>query len=238
MRDEIRTAILYLFRYVFHVAFGGGVVQTLDCALVAINPEQEKGAASVWFALASQRRWLRAIDCTDKVITLAMNTRMLVKVLCPLVLVLLQCSRPSSDTTTHSETSTPVNELPAVRLLVENQRVISARDLTGNTILIFFRPECDHCQREAAAISDHLDAFSEYQLYFVGTDGHDASLKFAHDYSLTGRPNVHFVQTDVNEILDNLGPIQTPSMYIYSKDRKLVRHLDGEASIDEILRYL
>lgn len=158
-------------------------------------------------------------------------------VLLPLMLVLFQCSGPESKTVV-KEVATEVNELPTVRLVLENQHVISARNLSGNTILIFFRPECDHCQREAAAISEHLDAFSDYQLYFVGTDGHEASQKFARDYSLTGNRNIHFVQTDVNEILDNLGPIQTPSMYIYSKDKKLVRHLDGEASIDEILRYL
>ena len=116
--------------------------------------------------------------------------------------------------------------------------MVSARDLSGNTILIFFRPECDNCQREAAAISEHIEAFRDYQLYFVGTDGHEASRKFAHDYALVGNENVHFVQTDVNQILDNLGPIQTPSMYIYSGTKKLVRHLDGETPIEEILRYL
>lgn len=168
-----------------------------------------------------------------------MYTKTLILIfLVSLILVFFQCSGPASNTEEQKEVAAEVNELPAVRLVVKNQRVISARDLTGNTILIFFRPECDHCQREAEAIREHLEAFSEYQLYFIGTDGEEASLKFARDYSLTGNENIHFVQTDVNEILDNLGPIQTPSMYIYSKDRKLVRHLDGEASIDEILRYL
>lgn len=158
--------------------------------------------------------------------------------LLPVALGLFQCSGPASNNTTQMEVVAEVNDLPTMRLVTEKQHVVSARDLSGNTILIFFRPECDHCQREAAAISEHIDAFSEYQLYFVGTDGHEASQKFARDYSLAGNRNIHFVQTDVNEILDNLGPIQTPSMFIYSKEKKLVRHLDGEASIDEILRYL
>jgi hypothetical protein len=46
------------------------------------------------------------------------------------------------------------------------------------------------------------------------------------------------VQTDVNDILNNLGPISTPSLYIYSAEKKLIRHLDGETPIGEILRHL
>jgi hypothetical protein len=83
-----------------------------------------------------------------------------------------------------------------------------------------------------------LDAFHKYQLYFVSTDGHEASKKFANDYGLARKRNVHFVQTTVDEILDRLGPISTPSLYIYSEERRLVGHLDGEKPIEEILRYL
>jgi peroxiredoxin len=153
--------------------------------------------------------------------------------------IMLQCNK-SADRG-HSlapENVTAVNELPAMNLVTMDQQVVPARELSGKNILIFFRPECDHCQREAEAISKNLDAFEEYQIYFVGTDGHEASLKFAKDYSLDGKSNVHFVQTTVNEILDHLGPISTPSLYIFSEERRLVRHLDGETPIEEILRYL
>ncbi|HEY4655501.1 MAG TPA: redoxin domain-containing protein [Cyclobacteriaceae bacterium] len=149
----------------------------------------------------------------------------------------MQCSKTETRKPA-GDTPEAVNELPEVRLVFENQRIISARELSGKTILIFFRTECDHCQREATAIRENLDAFREYQIYFVGTDGQAASQKFAEDYSLAGNENVHFVQTDVNDILNNLGPISTPSLYIYSAEKKLIRHLDGETPIGEILRHL
>ena len=153
--------------------------------------------------------------------------------------LMLQCRKTTdSGLAVGVETASTVNELPAMSLVTMDQQVIRARELTGKNILIFYRPECDHCQREAAAISENLDAFSGYQIYFVGTDGHEASRSFAKDYALDGKNNVHFVQTSVNEILDHLGPISTPSLYIYSEERRLVRHLDGETAIEEILRYL
>jgi thiol-disulfide isomerase/thioredoxin len=152
---------------------------------------------------------------------------------------MLQCSK-SSDRghVLAPDDATSVNELPEMNLITPDQQVIRARELAGKNILIFYRPECDHCQREAEAISKNMDAFAEYQVYFVTTDGHEAAQKFADDYGLADEPNVHFVQTTVNEILDRLGPISTPSLYIYSEERKLVQHLDGEKPIEEILRYL
>lgn len=156
-----------------------------------------------------------------------------------LSILMLQCGKSSDGGHALApEDATPVNELPDMNLVTMDQQVIRAKELSGKSILIFFRPECDHCQREAEAISKNLDAFSEYRLYFVSTDGHEASRKFARDYSLDRKPNVHFVQTTVKEILDHLGPISTPSLYIFSEDRRLVRHLDGEKPIEEILGYL
>lgn len=154
--------------------------------------------------------------------------------------VMLRCNKTTTDSGDAAgvEVASAVNELPEMNLVTMDQQVIHVHELTGKNILIFYRPECDHCQREATAIRENLDAFREYQIYFVGTDGHEASQTFAKDYDLEGKSNVHFVQTSVNEILDRLGPISTPSLYIYSEERRLVRHLDGETAIEEILRYL
>lgn len=167
---------------------------------------------------------------------------MMKSLICFLVVVsalMVQCSRTSE----HSQTAAPepassVNELPDMNLVTMDRQIIPARELTGKNILIFFRTECDHCQREAKAISENLDAFGDYQIYFVGTDGHEASRKFAADYGLDGKSNVHFVQTTVNEILDRIGPVSTPSLFIYSNERRLVGHLDGETPIEEILQHL
>lgn len=208
---------------------------TLDCALVAIASKSEDRVTMVRHVVACERAGLlgRGHDVTS--IMMKSLTFFLIVVSC----LMLQCNK-SADRghALAPEDATSVNELPEMNLVTMDQQVIRARELAGKNILVFFRTECDHCQREAEAISKNLDAFSEYQIYFVGTDGHEASRKFANDYALDGKDNVHFVQTSVNEILDRLGPISTPSLYIYSDERRLVRHLDGETPIQDILRYL
>jgi hypothetical protein len=119
--------------------------------------------------------------------------------------------------------------------MVNGQSPMSARTLSGKIILIFFQPDCDHCQREAKEIRENLDSFSEYKIYFVTTDTFAATNKFSKEYNLSGIENVYFAQTSLDAILNTVGPISAPSMFIYS-NKKLVKHLDGETPIAEILK--
>jgi thioredoxin-related protein len=129
------------------------------------------------------------------------------------------------------------NDLPLIKLTVEGSSPVLARTLKGKVILIFFQPDCDHCQREAKQISENLGKFDTYKIYFTSTAPLDVMDKFATDYNLSNQDNIYFAQTSLDEILRSVGPISAPSMFIY-EDQKLVKHLDGETPIEEILKHL
>lgn len=130
-----------------------------------------------------------------------------------------------------------VNEYPPMLITNADGSQIRLNELNGDNILIFFQPDCDHCQREAKAISDNLEGFLKYHLYFISLDDFNLMNVFASDYGLSGKANVSFAQTTLDGILNNLGRISPPSLYIY-REGKLIKHLDGEQDIEEILKYL
>ncbi len=149
-------------------------------------------------------------------------------------LVLLACGRNRPP----EEQSGP-NELPYMEIRLLNGDTIDARSLeTERVAIVLFQPDCDHCQREAAQIREHLNAFEDYKLYFVSSSGGPEVGQFAATYGLEGHDNVIFGVTTVQSILDNYGAIQAPSMYIYSKGGALVQALNGEVDISVILKYL
>jgi peroxiredoxin len=128
------------------------------------------------------------------------------------------------------------NDLPNNMLLTgQDGSQFMAKSLQGKVILFFFQPDCDHCQREAAQISEHLPAFRDYSLYFISTAPMPQITQFAKEYRLSGT-NVHFAQTRLENILSALGPIQAPSMFVYSQEGRLVQKFDGETDINLILR--
>ncbi|MEK6781085.1 MAG: redoxin domain-containing protein [Bacteroidota bacterium] len=131
-----------------------------------------------------------------------------------------------------------VSQLPDLKLLGLDGAVHFSREFTGNNVLVLYNPDCDHCQREAKEIRAQLKAFENYTVWFVSSEGFENINKFAHDYDLMGHVNVHFVRTGVVEVINNFGSIATPSLYIYSSRRQLVKAFNGETKIEEILKFL
>jgi thioredoxin-related protein len=153
------------------------------------------------------------------------------------VLTIFACNKQEEKRNDLPTAVQKTNDLPLMPITIKGQPPKSAKALTGNTILIFYQPDCDHCQREAKEISDRLDQFKDFKIYFTTTESFEAMDRFASDYNLSGKPNVFFAQTSIDAILGTVGPISAPSIFIY-QDQKLVKHLDGETPVSEILKYL
>lgn len=132
----------------------------------------------------------------------------------------------------------PVNELPSLAITDANNKTIVTKELNkGKVILILFQPDCDHCQRETTAIVENIKAFEPYQVYYISSSSQTDMHKFFIDYKLETLPNFHYASTTLENVLNALGPISAPSMYIYSDGRK-VQHFNGETNITDILKVL
>ena len=131
-----------------------------------------------------------------------------------------------------------INQLPNLKLFGVDGSVNYSRELNGKNVLVLYNPDCDHCQREAKEIRTQLKAFENYTVWFVSSDNFESINGFAKDYDLAGHANVHFARTEVMEVINNFGAIATPSVYIYSEERQLIRAINGETRIEEIIKYL
>ncbi len=150
----------------------------------------------------------------------------------------ISCTTPKSEKQeSNAPVAPPTNDLPQMTLTTSDKSTVNVRNLTGKVMLILFQPDCDHCQREAQEIRQHLDKFSQYALYFISADQMSAIEQFGKTYDLLGHTNVKFAATTVESVLGNFGPISAPSVYIYV-DQKLVKKFNGEVGIDLILQAL
>ena len=113
-----------------------------------------------------------------------------------------------------------------------------ANELPGKTILIFYNPDCDHCQREAEEIRFRLDDFKNYTLYFIAASPDENVRLFAEKYDLLGKGNVLFAKAEVPDVIREMGPMSSPSLYIYSDKKQLIKKFDGETAVEEIIKAL
>lgn len=142
-----------------------------------------------------------------------------------------------AESTTKSEAAAS-NDLPRLPLTTLDSTRLMANDLEGSTVLVLFQPDCDHCQREATQIREHIAAFGGYKIYFVSDAGLPQLSQFAEAYNLADQSNVYFAQTTINDILSQVGPIEAPSLFVYSEEGRLVKSFIGETPIEEILKVL
>jgi len=137
------------------------------------------------------------------------------------------------------ETTKPeINELPYLTYFTLEGDSVSTRNLAGGSILILFNTECDHCQREAKEISEKMEAFKNYELLFIAADSVHKIDNFSKTYNLADKPNVKFGRADYQDVFMNFGSIPTPSVYIYSRERKFVKSFLGETPVEELIKYL
>jgi len=131
-----------------------------------------------------------------------------------------------------------VNDLPAMVITKTDGTIQAMKYVSGKAVLVMFQPDCDHCQREATQIRNNLDAFKEYQLYFISSPPMYDVEKFSVDYKFKSLPNVYFGITTVNEVINAFGPIDAPSVYIYDETGRLRKSFSGETDIKLILASL
>ena len=162
-----------------------------------------------------------------------------------LILAVAGCNNPKSP---QQEVSAPVTEnntpaaaevttvdLPNLPLTKTDGTQLMANSLEGKTILFFFQPDCDHCQRETVQIRENLDAFRDYKVYFITNAGMPELTKFAQEYKIAFEPNFSFAQATIENILNTVGPMASPSLFIYSDKGQLVKAFKGETPIEQIL---
>jgi hypothetical protein len=127
-----------------------------------------------------------------------------------------------------------VNEYPDIVLRLADGSETRAKSLEGNNIFVLFQPDCDHCQEEAIQIGQRLEEFRNYRLYFISSAPMDQITRFAETFQLHNKENVKFAWTTTQGVLDNYGPIPTPSVYVYSEGR-LKKSFNGQTDIENIL---
>jgi hypothetical protein len=206
----------------------------MDHAVVGRCSEQKKSTESIWTDGFDKLCIVLGDEFTD--LNKIMKTMVVIAVI---LLCGFACNKKQKESTSSKMVIPPiaVNDLPAMPITLLDGSTVSARELKGKIILVLFQPDCDHCQHEATEMQANLASFKNYTMYFVSSSPQAENEKFATDYKLKGESNIYFGTTAPENIINNFGPIQAPSVYIYS-DQKLVKEFNGQVDVGVIIKYL
>ena len=106
------------------------------------------------------------------------------------------------------------------------------------TIILFFNPDCDHCQYEAKAILEHQSDFKTTNFWWVTTVDSSAINTFSKKYHLDKLPKHFFAKLPAEKVVQTFGSVSVPHIFIYDKAGVLQKEFRGETKIEALLKYV
>ena len=131
-----------------------------------------------------------------------------------------------------------IQQIPSFKIFTApDSTVITSEELKKNKpfILMFFSPDCDHCQKETKEILAYKEELKSLQILMVSPVALNLIKSFYEDYNIASMPNIHMGQ-DLNYAIGVKYQIRTfPSIYVYDATGKLAKAFVGNVGVPAIL---
>lgn len=131
--------------------------------------------------------------------------------------------------------------LPAFNiLLLDSSTVFNTYNVPQGkpTVLMFFSPDCDHCEMQTDSILKHMDAMKNVNFYLFTPLSLAQTRVFYNKLGLKKYPNITVGQDSQFFFPAFYGTSYVPYIVVYDRNKKLVKGWEGGVKIPELLSAL
>jgi thiol-disulfide isomerase/thioredoxin len=150
--------------------------------------------------------------------------------------VLSACHSQPQDAT--ANTLKTIQQIPAFTIMSAPDSIaFTSEQLQKNkpVVLVFFNPDCDHCQKETKELLAYKNELKDIQIVMSSVLPYKLINEFYKDYNIASMPNIKMGQ-DVNYALGKkYRPARFPGIYIYDASGSLAKVFAGNAGVPAIL---
>lgn len=107
-----------------------------------------------------------------------------------------------------------------------------------NTCIIYFDPECDHCEFETKEILSHISSFQGTAFVMVSANTQSKIIDFVQKFKLKNYAQFTVLQDKENAFSRWFQLSQIPSIFVYDKNEILKRKFLGETRFEAIVKSL
>jgi len=131
--------------------------------------------------------------------------------------------------------------MPAFRMQLTNGKIFSAKDLSKDkpVIIIYFAPDCEHCQALMNEILTKIQNFKKAQVVMVTFKPVNEVIDFEKHYQTAKYPNIKVGIEIPIFFFKNFYNLQnTPFTALFSKQGKLIISYQKETPVDDLIKHL
>jgi thiol-disulfide isomerase/thioredoxin len=128
--------------------------------------------------------------------------------------------------------------LPAFKITQANGIVYTAQQVEAGKplLIVYFSPECDHCQVFMKSFFKSADDFKNTQVLFITYLPLDRLVKFGSEYPLNKYKNIVAGTEGMTFVVRNFYEIkEMPFAVVYNKNGTLVGKYEREIPLDKII---
>jgi thiol-disulfide isomerase/thioredoxin len=154
---------------------------------------------------------------------------------CALLVSLPGMSQQQTDSLPYMSDKT----LPAFNLLlVDSTTTFNTKDIPSGkpTVLLYFSPDCEHCQHETEEILKNMDSLRNVHFIFITALPFDKMKNFYFYYKLGNYKNITLGKDQDYFFSRHFGSQYVPYLAIYNRNKKLVKVFDGGTKVSNLIQ--
>jgi peroxiredoxin len=141
--------------------------------------------------------------------------------------------------TINKQIESTIQKLPILSFYTTNQEIFTfENNPQKNTLIIYFHPECEHCQYEAKQISKYQSEFKGTYILMVSPAQLDDIKQFQTEYQLEEISSLKMLWDKDREFETYFGNSTFPTILIYNSNNELQKKYKGEVKIDAIIKHI
>ncbi|MES2850656.1 MAG: thioredoxin fold domain-containing protein [Bacteroidota bacterium] len=102
-------------------------------------------------------------------------------------------------------------------------------------VLIFFNPDCDHCQKETKELLAYKEELKEIQIVMVSALPYKMIKDFYAEYNIVSMPNIKMGQDATYALGTKYKPGKFPAIFVYDTSGTLAKVFAGNAGAPAII---
>jgi len=130
--------------------------------------------------------------------------------------------------------------IPAFNLLLADGKNFTQNNIPTSkyTLIIYFSPDCGHCQHEATEMVKNIDSLKHVFFVWAGSRGIPELKEFSEKYGFNALPNVVCGQDQQYSIPSYYQVKYTPFVAVYDNRKQFVKAYEMGVEIPELLKLI
>jgi thioredoxin-related protein len=144
----------------------------------------------------------------------------------------------TASITSYSQSAASSGKIAPFQIRLTNgQQFTSSQLAAGPVVLVYFSPDCDHCQDFTKDMLKNYSVIANKQVVMVTFQAMDMLKPFVTQYRLGTYPNIKVGTEGTSYLVQRYYQIRSfPYIAIYDKKGNLVKTYEGEQPHDEIFK--